>query len=49
MHKLFSSPFALIPKRGIVQFNTIWGQFLESPENFSGPKSHSKNCDPLIL
>ena len=26
-----------------------WGPFLESPVNFSGPKSHFKNCDPLIL
>ena len=25
------------------------GPFLESPENFSGPKSHSKNYDLLIL
>ena len=25
------------------------GQVLESPENFSGPKSHSKNYDMLIL
>ena len=27
----------------------IQGRFLESPVNFSGPKSHFKNCDPLIL
>ena len=26
-----------------------WGPFLESPKNFSGPKSQSKHCDPLIL
>ena len=25
------------------------GPFLESPENFSGPKSHSENYDLLIL
>ena len=27
----------------------IRGPFLESPENFSGPISHSKNYDLLIL
>ena len=26
-----------------------WGLFLESTENFSGPKSQSSNCNPLIL
>ena len=26
-----------------------WFPFLESPVNFSGPNSHFKNCDPLIL
>ena len=25
------------------------GPFLESPEAFSGPKSHSQNCNPPIL
>jgi len=25
------------------------GAFLENAENFSGPKSHSQNSDPLIL
>ena len=29
--------------------NRTWGPFLESPENFSGPKSHLWNCQPLIL
>ena len=26
----------------------LWVPFLESPENFSGPKSHSQNSAPLI-
>ena len=26
-----------------------WGPFLESPENFSGPKSHSIKYDLLTL
>ena len=25
------------------------GPFLESPENFLGPKSHLLNCQPLVL
>ena len=25
------------------------GPFLESPVNFSSPKIHFKNCDPVIL
>ena len=25
------------------------GPFLESPENFSGPKSYLSNCNPLVL
>ena len=35
----------------ITSSNTLqaWGPFLESPENFSGPKSPSWNPDPLIL
>ena len=26
-----------------------WGLFLESPENFLGPKSQLSNCHPLVL
>ena len=26
-----------------------WGLFLESPENFSGPKSQLSNCNALVL
>ena len=29
--------------------NWGWGSFLERPESFSGPKSHSENSSPLIL
>ena len=31
------------------KLSVIWGPFLESPENFSGPKSHLWNCQPLVL
>ena len=31
-----------------LQIITIRYPFLESPENFSGPKSHSYNCNPFF-
>ena len=31
------------------QWSRPWGLFLESPENFSGPKSQLWNCNPLVL
>ena len=40
------SPYIWGGKKG--EFRN-WGPFLESPENFSGPKNHSKNYDLLIL
>ena len=32
-----------------LQIITIRYPFLESPENFSGPKSHSYNCNPFFF
>lgn len=37
-----------LPQNRSNQFDS-WNPFLESRENFSGPKSHSYNCGSLIL
>jgi len=32
----------------LISFLLTRGPFLESPENFSGPKSKLSNCNPLV-